>query len=243
MRETTYNRIGAYELKASYQRNMLMSTLLTAIIALLAAFYFTSDKSDATPVEPPPKVDSIVVWLGPQPSVIRAKQNRPSVKSVKQKVLHGRPVPIPDDELSDELEERAMSTRDQFAEFIDSQYDSIGLGNGDFVIYEPPDDDEYIGVNDFQRVEIYPEMIYEEGPVYPRLAKTASMEADVWIKALVDIDGSVVKAVIYKSSGSNIGFDSAAVEAAFLCKYSPGIQNGIPVPVWVCYKVEFRLKY
>ena len=242
LRKTMYSRIGAYELKANYQRNMLMSTLLIAIITLLAAFYFTSDKSEATPVDPPEKVDSIVVTLVPQPTIIKNRHEKRRVETIKKKLLGSRPVPIPDDEIPEELEDRAIATKDEFIDFINAQYDSLDFGDGDFVIYEQPDD-EYIGVNDFQSVEIYPEMIYEEMPVYPRLAHTASMEADVWIKALVDIDGSVVKALIYKSSDSNIGFDSAAVEAAFLCKYSPGIQNGIPIPVWVCYKVEFRLRY
>jgi TonB family protein len=239
--KTTYNRIGAYELKASYQRNMLMSTLLIATIALLAAFYFTTDKSDATPTGQLKIPDTIIVTLGPQPTIIKTRPLINRVDAYKKKSMGTIPIPIPDDELPDDWEDQTIYSQQDLADFINSQYDSIDFSVGNF-IYEPPDDDGYIGANDFQSVEIYPEMIYEEIPLYPRLAKTAYMEADVWIKALVDIDGSVVKAIIFKSSGSNIGFGSAALDAAFLCKYSPGIQNGIPVPVWVCYKVEFRLK-
>lgn len=240
--KTTFSSIGAYELKANYQRNMLASTLLTAIFALTAAFYFTSDNSEATPVGPPPKADSIIVTLVPQPTIIKTRPEKRRVDAIKEKLLGSRPVPIPDDELADDFEDRAIATRNDLIEFINSRFDSLDIGDGDIVVYEPPDDDPYPKRNEFRYVEIYPEMIYQETPVYPRLARTARMEADVGINALVDVDGTVVRAVVYKSSGSNIGFDSAAVDAALLCKYSPGIQNGIPVPVWVYYKVEFRLR-
>ena len=239
--KTTFSRIGAYELKANYQRNMLASTLLTAIIALIATFCFTSDNSEATPIELKKKVDTVKITI-PSPSSIIIKGHRvPPVHSRKDFSV-GIPVPIPDDELTDDFEDRAIATKNDLIEFINSRFDSMDIGDGNIVVYEPPDEDSYPKRNEFRYVEIYPEMIYQETPVYPRLARTARMEADVGINALVDVDGTVVRAVVYKSSGSNIGFDSAAVDAALLCKYSPGIQNGIPVPVWVYYKVEFRLR-
>ncbi|MDF1544608.1 MAG: hypothetical protein P1R58_05850 [bacterium] len=33
--------------------------------------------------------------------------------------------------------------------------------------------------------------------------------------------------------------DDAALDAAFLCIYKPGITNGKPIKVWVTYKVAF----
>ncbi len=239
--KTRFSRIGAYELKATYQRNMLVSTLLTAIIALTATFCFTSDNPEATPVESTGHADSIIVTIPIPTSIVIIRKTVPKVRSRKDFSV-GIPVPIPDDELSDDFIDRPIATKNDLIEFINSRFDSLEVGDGDIVVYEPPDDDPYPKMNEFQRVEIYPKMIYKEMPVYPRLAQTARMEADVCINALVDVDGTVVRAVVYKSSGSNIGFDSAAVEAALQCKYSPGIQNGIPVPVWVCYKVEFRLR-
>lgn len=241
MRKTTYNRIGAYELKASYQRNMLMSTLLVATIALLATFYFSSDKSDATPVEPIGTVDTFVVTIPPSTSIIIDRGDKPRKSSYKD-ISVGIPFPVPDDELPDDWEDITIATKNDLIDLVNSQFDTPDIGDGDIIIYEPPDDMMYPPMDSVFFVEIQPRMVYEEKPIYPRLAQKAGMEAIVWIKALVDIDGIVVDAVVYKSSGSNIGFDRAAVDAALLCRYSPGIQNGIPVPVWVCYKVEFRLK-
>jgi protein TonB len=95
--------------------------------------------------------------------------------------------------------------------------------------------------DEFVPVEIPAEMLYEEVPDYQRLAKKSGMEGIVWVKALVDKDGNVKKAMVLKSSGSRAGFDEAAVKAAYKCKFKPAIQNHKPVAVWVSYSVEFVL--
>ncbi len=65
---------------------------------------------------------------------------------------------------------------------------------GDIIVDIP--DEEYLPAPDeFVPVEIYAEMIYEEVPDYPRLAREAGMEAVVWVKALVDKEGNVKRAI------------------------------------------------
>ncbi len=95
--------------------------------------------------------------------------------------------------------------------------------------------------DEFIPVEITAEMIYEHPPEYPRLAQTAGVKAVVWVKALVDKNGNVRNAMVLKSSGSKAGFDEAALKAAYKCKFTPAIQNGRPVAVWVGYQVEFSM--
>lgn len=92
----------------------------------------------------------------------------------------------------------------------------------------------------FVPVEIYPEMIYAHTPDYPRVAKQAGITGEVWVKSLLDASGLVVKAMVAKSSGS-MALDMAAVQAAYGCKFKPGIQGGKPVHCWVSYKVDFVL--
>ncbi|GAF98563.1 unnamed protein product, partial [marine sediment metagenome] len=88
-------------------------------------------------------------------------------------------------------------------------------------------DNDYLpGVDEFVPVEIPAEQIYYHEPEYPRLAQTARMEAYVWVKALVDNEGNVRDAIILKSANSKAGFDEAAVQAAYKCRYKPAIQNG-----------------
>ncbi|MBN1211063.1 MAG: energy transducer TonB [candidate division Zixibacteria bacterium] len=93
---------------------------------------------------------------------------------------------------------------------------------------------------EFVPLEIYPEMIYQETPVYPEKAESAKIEGMVYIKALIDSEGKVVEAKVGKSSGHDL-LDKAAVAAAYKCKFKPGIQKGEPVASWVTYKVDFKL--
>ncbi len=110
---------------------------------------------------------------------------------------------------------------------------------------DPPDvqmeeeGDDYLPQPDeFVPVEVPPVMIYCATPDYPRLAYQAGIEGVVWVQALVDKHGVVREAQVGKSSGT-VALDEAAVRAAYLCRYTPGIQNGRPIACWVSYRVEF----
>ena len=94
--------------------------------------------------------------------------------------------------------------------------------------------------DEFVPVEIYPEMIFQQAPEYPRLAKQAGITGVVWVRALVDKEGNVRNSMVHKSSGT-ASLDEAAVAAAYKNKFKPGIQNGRPVNCWVSYKVVFEL--
>ena len=93
---------------------------------------------------------------------------------------------------------------------------------------------------EFVPLENFPEMIYQEEPVYPEKAEKDKIEGTVYVKALIDSEGKVVKAKVGKTSGNEL-LDKAAVKAAYECKYKPGTQNDKPVASWVTYKVEFNL--
>ena len=90
--------------------------------------------------------------------------------------------------------------------------------------------------DEFVAVEVYPEMVHQEKPECP--PGMTDKKGTVWVKALVDTGGEVVKAEIGRSSGVQ-QFDEAALTAAFKCRFKPGQQDGRPVALWVTYKVEF----
>ncbi len=88
----------------------------------------------------------------------------------------------------------------------------------------------------------YPKSIHFEIPVYPEMAELTDQTGVVWIRALVDKEGRVRDARVQKPSGTNVGFEEAALKAALENVYRPAIQNGQPVAVWISYKVEFKLR-
>ncbi len=74
---------------------------------------------------------------------------------------------------------------------------------------------------------------------YPEIAIQANIEGRVTIKVLVDRDGSVVS--IGSLSGPDVFHDEVREKVRNL-KFTPGLQNGRPVKVWVTVPFNFRLK-
>ena len=87
--------------------------------------------------------------------------------------------------------------------------------------------------------EELPQFVYKHNPDYPHEAFVAGISGRVWIKALVSEEGRVLKVIVGKSSGSRL-LDDAAVKAAYKNKFTPGIQEGKPIKVWVTYPIEFK---
>lgn len=109
--------------------------------------------------------------------------------------------------------------------------------------FEPPIDSSSNNVHkpskdEFVPVEVMPELISATSPEYPSLARNAKITGRVWMKVLVGIDGRVTEASVGKSSGHSF-LDDLALRVARMNLFSPGIQNGKPVVVWVTYKVDF----
>ncbi len=234
-----YTPYGNYELKSKYQRNFAFGTLITlGFVALIVIIgYALSAMPEEQIVADGPVVVKTVADLGPPPSLAR-KPPQVAVdapKAAAPKV--GIPKPVADEEVIDQ--DVVLATREELAEIIAPDI-AAGSDDGRDIIVDIDEDDYLPAPDEFVPVEIYPEMIYQQKPEYPRFARTAGVEGVVWVQALVDKDGSVVKAQVGKSSGTP-ALDDAAVEAAYGNKFKPGIQNGRPVACWVTYKVEFSL--
>ncbi len=97
------------------------------------------------------------------------------------------------------------------------------------------------GPDDFVVVDSFPEMTYQESPVYLEKAKKAGIQGKVWVKALVDKKGVVRDMQLAKTSGHKI-LDESALKAGWKNKFKPAIADGKPVAVWVTYAVDFALE-
>ena len=91
-------------------------------------------------------------------------------------------------------------------------------------------------------VDALPVPIKEVQPQYPRAARKAKIEGVVWVKALVDKNGRVREAIISRPSGQSVGFEEAALRAAYQNEYQPAISDNVPVAVWIAYPVRFSIK-
>ena len=110
----------------------------------------------------------------------------------------------------------------------------------DVIDVPPPLPPEEPPSHEFWWAEEMPELIQYAEPYYPEIAQKAGLECDVILSILVDETGHPAKVKVTKSCG-NTGFNEAAVEAAWKCKFTPGKQNDKPVKVWVAIPFRFRL--
>lgn len=235
---TLYTPYGAYELKAKYQRNMIISNaIVTTFIAAIVAvsMLVSGEKAKAEPKggkglrEISIKFEPISIRRPPPPtSRVQPPEKRDVVGSI--------PVPVPDEEyFEDDFE---IETADSFYSVSGPFDNGIGFGDGSEGTFDGEGD--MPGVNKFEDVDRLPEAIQLIKPKYPRLAIEAGLEGTAWIAAHVDIDGSVIEARVYKSS-TLIILDDAALEAALKNTFRPAIKNNQPIKLWVSYKVEFVL--
>lgn len=232
---------GNFELKRVYRRNMTIGILVACAFHLIviSSIVFISHLS----AKPPEAVGTILLKtaadLGTPPTlsakdipvrVVAPERAQPSV---------GVPTPVPDEEAPEEVD---VYTMDELAVMAAPPpiTDLDDVGDREIIIQDLedllPEPDEFIAY------EEAPVQIEVVTPAYPEMARRASIEGTVWVKALVDKEGRVRDVIIVKDSGAKAGFEEAAIEAAKKTHWKPAISNGQPVAVWVAYKIEFKLK-
>lgn len=109
-----------------------------------------------------------------------------------------------------------------------------GFGGGGVAV----EGDDEPGVGDFQPVEELPQLVTMPQPVYPALAKEASLEGTVKLMVLVGKDGRVKNVKVEQSIQM---LDDAAKAAAMEGVFKPATWQKKPVAVWVSIPIRFSL--
>jgi len=243
---------GAWEIKTTYQRNMFyaMAFMISFVIVIIFSFWLAS-KFIVKPVTETIHEEQIIeisTQFTNKP-IVRLDDYSPtsSLRRIAQDLPRlAIPVPVADDVLLEEPE-MTIPTKDQRHSLVDNQFGSRAPDDGEpgeFGVSrfggtgqdtgERPDPEVY------QFLHVRPEMITEYQPKYPEIARRLGFEGSVWIQVLIDTEGKVVEAGVFKSSEVDM-LDQAALEVAHKNQFSPGIQNDRAVMVWVKYEVKFVL--
>jgi TonB family protein len=85
-----------------------------------------------------------------------------------------------------------------------------------------------------------PRCIRQPRPNYPDKARKCGIGGKTVVKALIDVDGSVIETVIAETSGSK-SLDDAALAAMKKAKYKPAMRKDNPVQVWIGVPINFVL--
>ncbi len=77
-------------------------------------------------------------------------------------------------------------------------------------------------------------------PVFPELARTAGLTGKVTVNVYVDKHGDVKKWKIIKAVPKGLGFEEEVEKVIGKWKFTPALQQGNPVGVWVAVPVNFN---
>ena len=239
---------GAFDLKRYYQRNMLIGTFtalfLAMILMALVRVYGTSPpEGHETSSGRGGKIgpDSLVIVWKTRPRPGPAAPGLGARLRLPKPTDHGAIIII--DDFSDDADDSLFSPEDTPYYGFEDPSGNPGYSEGppgnDGIVQGPPG---YLPpVDTFIVCEVQPEFVHNEIPVYPRIAREGGFTAEVLIQAFIGPEGKVIKAQAARCSRPGMGFEEAAVEAAYKCTYRPAIQNGQPVGIWISYTVKFVL--
>ena len=87
---------------------------------------------------------------------------------------------------------------------------------------------------------VRPQVVRLAEPTYPSLARRLKRTARVVVKVLVDETATVVRAEVVQGDKSNLGFNEAAIEAAYKTRFTAASKQGIAVKMWVEIPVGFN---
>jgi protein TonB len=236
--ENRNKEYGAYDLRKHYDSTTSISILggIAFCGLLIAAFSFTTEKSTASTgpiivslaMSDPIIPDPVKPEIKPPAELAAAIQNLAPVVSTDSS--ENLTALLPTDQL---IENTTNGKIIDSADYI-AQVDPILPAEKVpfFVVEEMP---QFPG-GDGELMKFIGENI-----AYPEDAITNNIQGRVIIKFVVNPDGSIDRIEVLRGIDSSLDNEAVRVVKA-LPKFIPGKQGGVPVPVWFCLPVLFRLE-
>ncbi len=249
---------GATELKKTYQKYMQRGLILAILVHgfIIGTYLFANYISkledsknkdiqqriiNVTDLEPPP---SATDEEEPPPPKIE----EPPVAPPKDLTAL-----MPEPVAKEKAQEQTIKTQDEL-EQIKSPVGSDTAGKFNYTgtnkIEEKKIEEKIEKKEPVEEKKIYQSFEVEKAPEcvnlsqvrasmrYPDIAREAGIEGRVTVKVLVGENGSVIK--VGSVSGNDAFHDEVRDKASDL-QFTPGLQNGKPVKVWVTVPFNFKL--
>jgi protein TonB len=241
-------RLWSQEFLRWIRRNTVLGfALALATLLLLLLLYFAIQillPSQTQVARTAPVVRIRLSELPPPPSLSQELPPPPSqATTVEQPTVRvGVPIPVPDVLVPPEVQNFAT-----LEELKRSPTDNVlggGTGSGTVQVVPervevPKEPDPY----EFVPVEREPSLDMNElrrRLEYPELARRAGIQGKVYVRVLVGTDGKPKRYIVEHSDNELL--TEAAVKAVMSMTFTPAIQNGQPIAVWVSIPIDFRLR-
>ncbi len=226
---------GTFELKQSYQKNLILGmaaalgiNLFCVLIITLYPRIFPEAKTEKIT-----RVWSIAQLITPPPPPELTEEG---ISGTSSGGIHQ---PVPKVSRDHNISLRTKYQGETFGFVYDISTTGIEVSNENSSIE--------IGTPQRLKIELiqadrFPECIRSVLPKYPELARQNGVEGEVWLQILVDKRGKVKDVNIFRKSSIEGGFEEAATQAAWQWEYRPALCNNQPVAVWIVYTLKFKLK-
>jgi len=239
-------RYGAIELKRIVGPNLLkgLAVSFTAHMLLIISPYIIQLIKGEEEIPPPP----IRVVDISQLTKLKSMNDTPdAVKIALPKLAAPKasiPIAVAEDEVT--LDAPLMLSQKELSSIIsDPGGDELSsLKPGDQIVIREEQEEE--GISDpgkFVPFEVAPQPLpdFSPLPAYPKTAMSSGVKGKVIAQAYVDKSGVVKKYLIKSAKPANLGFEDEVIKVIEKWKFTPAIQNGKPIGVWV--EIPFNFEF
>lgn len=248
--ELAEGHYGALALKRTVGPNLLRGLAISFLVHTLVVIspYIISLFQGEEVIPPPPTrvvdMSEIVKLRSNQNTQDQVQIAVPKMAVPKATI----PIAVPLDEIEVDLEKTLMPSQKELVQQLGaggSDETGLGLNPGELIEIreEKPDADEIPAPNKFIPMEFPPQPLpdFSAPPKYPKMAQNAGVKGRVVVQAYVDKTGTVKKIIIKSASPKDLGFEEEVTKAINEWRFTPAIQNGKPVGVWVEMPFAFQV--
>ena len=238
-------RYGSFELKKLVGPNLIRGLVVSLLLhsALIASPYIAKLFRGEEDIPPPPvrvvDISQLTKLRSLQETQAQVKIAAPKLAVPKAAI----PIAVPEDEVP--MEQAMIPTQTEIATQVGTTDEGLDLKPGEQIeITGETADDVIPDMGVFTPFEVAPQPLrdFSPQPEFPELAKTAGVAGKVIIQVYVDKRGEVKKWNIVKEDPKGLGFGEEVEKVIKKWKFTPAIQQGNPVGVWVAVPFTFRYK-
>ena len=237
-------RYGSFELKKIVGPNLLRGLAISFLLhsAGIASPYIVKLFKGEEEIPPPPvrvvDISMLTKLRSLQDSQEQVRIALPKLAAPKAAI----PVAVPEDEVP--LEQALIPTQAEIATQVGTTDEGLDIRPGEQIEITGEATEAIPDMGVFVPFEVPPQPLpdFSPQPEFPELAKTASVPGKVIVQVYVDKRGEVKKWKIVKEEPANLGFGEEVERVIKKWKFTPAIQQGNPVGVWVAVPFTFKFK-
>lgn len=235
-------RYGSFELKKLVGKNLLRGLVISVLVhaAVVASPYI------AELFRHEEEIPRHIVVVDPsQLTKLKSLRETPEqVQVARPKIAPPKaavPIAVPEEQVEEQQE--LMPSQEELSDIMAQGSDEeLDIGEGtDVVIRE---EEAIPGSDVFIPFEVAPQPLpdFSPQPAFPEMAKLAGVQGKVVIQIYVDKKGEVKKWKIASEKPADLGFGEEVIKIIPKWKFTPAIQQGNPVGVWIAIPFNFQYK-